>query len=480
MSERRDEPMSTVADDARAVPEVPPLRRNRDYLLLWSGSAVAIVGSTASTVAYPLLVLAVTGSASAAGLVGFVVLLPALLLQLPAGVLVDRWNRKRVMIWCDALRALGAATVVLALMAGELSLAHVMVVGFAEGSLTVLNGLASTAAVPNVVHPSQLSVALAGNEARGRAATMIGTPLGGILFGLGRVAPFVLETFAYLVSLVSLLCIRKDFQAARPGDAPRAEAGSHDGATAGSRRTRILRQAGRMVEGLVWLWRRPLLRTTALLVAGSNLLFRALFLVMIVLLAEEGAGPAAIGLLIGVAGACGMLGSLVAGWCGRRLRMNALVISANWVWALLMCVLAFGGGLWPAVIAYTAMWFVGPIWNVAVGSYQLAVTPDELRGRVLSASSLLANGALPLGALAGGLLLDGLGVRVAAAVLAGWMVLMALAATLARPVRRATMTVVVDPSAPLKVPSSPAPCTIPSQSSSPSEQSVPVAAADSR
>ncbi|MFC4981632.1 MFS transporter [Streptomyces atroolivaceus] len=472
--------MSTVADDARAVPEVPPLRRNRDYLLLWSGSAVAIVGSTASTVAYPLLVLAVTGSASAAGLVGFVVLLPALLLQLPAGVLVDRWNRKRVMIWCDALRALGAATVVLALMAGELSLAHVMVVGFAEGSLTVLNGLASTAAVPNVVHPSQLSVALAGNEARGRAATMIGTPLGGILFGLGRVAPFVLETFAYLVSLVSLLCIRKDFQAARPGDAPRAEAGSHDGATAGSRRTRILRQAGRMVEGLVWLWRRPLLRTTALLVAGSNLLFRALFLVMIVLLAEEGAGPAAIGLLIGVAGACGMLGSLVAGWCGRRLRMNALVISANWVWALLMCVLAFGGGLWPAVIAYTAMWFVGPIWNVAVGSYQLAVTPDELRGRVLSASSLLANGALPLGALAGGLLLDGLGVRVAAAVLAGWMVLMALAATLARPVRRATMTVVVDPSAPLKVPSSPAPCTTPSQSSSPSEQSVPVAAADSR
>ncbi|MEV0024056.1 MFS transporter [Streptomyces atroolivaceus] len=472
--------MSTVADDARAVPEVPPLRRNRDYLLLWSGSAVAIVGSTASTVAYPLLVLAVTGSASAAGLVGFVVLLPALLLQLPAGVLVDRWNRKRVMIWCDALRALGAATVVLALMAGELSLAHVMVVGFAEGSLTVLNGLASTAAVPNVVHPSQLSVALAGNEARGRAATMIGTPLGGILFGLGRVAPFVLETFAYLVSLVSLLCIRKDFQAARPGDAPRAESGSHDGATAGSRRTRILRQAGRMVEGLVWLWKRPLLRTTALLVAGSNLLFRALFLVMIVLLAEEGAGPAAIGLLIGVAGACGMLGSLVAGWCGRRLRMNALVISANWVWALLMCVLAFGGGLWPAVIAYTAMWFVGPIWNVAVGSYQLAVTPDELRGRVLSASSLLANGALPLGALAGGLLLDGLGVRVAAAVLAGWMVLMALAATLARPVRRATMTVVVDPSAPLKVPSSPAPCTTPSQSSSPSEQSVPVAAADSR
>lgn len=182
--------------------------------------------------------------------------------------------------------------------------------------------------------------------------------------------------------------------------------------------------------------------------AGSNLLFRALFLVMIVLLAEEGAGPAAIGLLIGVAGGCGMLGSLVAGWFGRTLRLNALVIGANWVWALLMCVLAFSGGLWPAAIAYTAMWFVGPIWNVAVGSYQLTVTPDDLRGRVLSASSLLANGALPLGALVGGLLLDAFGVRAAATVLAGWMVLMALAATLARPVRRATMTAINDPAGP--------------------------------
>ncbi|MYW28596.1 MFS transporter, partial [Streptomyces sp. SID2119] len=197
--------MSRVADHAGAAPAPPPLRRNRDFLLLWSGSAVAIIGSTASTVAYPLLVLAVTGSPSAAGVVGFVVLLPALIFQLPAGVLVDSWNRKRVMMWCDGLRAVGAASVVLALLLGELRLAHVMVVGFVEGTLTVLNGLASTAAVPNVVHPSQLSAALAGNEARGRAATMIGTPLGGILFGVGRAVPFVLETFAYLVSLATLL-----------------------------------------------------------------------------------------------------------------------------------------------------------------------------------------------------------------------------------------------------------------------------------
>ncbi|MFX4293412.1 MFS transporter [Streptomyces bohaiensis] len=444
----------TTTGGPHGGPEVTPLRRNRDFMLLWGGSAVALVGSTASTVAYPLLILAVTGSAADAGLVGFVTLLPALLFQLPAGVLVDRWNRKRVMVWCDALRALGAASIVLALALGELRLAHVMVVGFVEGTLTVLNGLASTAAVPNVVHRSQLSLALARNESRSRAATMVGTPLGGVLFGLGRAVPFVLEAFAYLVSLVTLLCIRKDFQARRPARAAMPD----DTGPVRSRRARITEQFGRMFEGLVWLWRRPFLRSAALLVAGSNMLFRALFLVVIVLLAEEGAGPASVGVLLGVAGACGMAGSLAAGWFCRRVPLNALVIGANWVWALLMCVLFLGGGLWPAAVAYVAMWFVGPVWNVAVGSYQLATTPDALRGRVLSASSLLANGALPLGALAGGLLLEGLGVRAAAGVLTVWMVAMALAATVSGPVRRATTTAAdaVPPDAPA-VPDTPAP-----------------------
>ncbi|MFE4830659.1 MFS transporter [Streptomyces sp. NPDC056672] len=410
--------MTTVAKSPPDGP-VTPLHRNRDFMLLWSGSAVSIVGSTASTVAYPLLVLALTGSASDAGIAGFFALLPTLLFQLPAGALVDRWNRKRLMIWCDVLRCVGAASIVAALALGELRLAHILLVGFAEGTLSVFYGLAAHAAVPNVVGPGQLRQALSRNEARGRAATMLGTPLGGILFGVGRSVPFLLDAVSYLAALVTLLFVRKDFEAERT-----------------TRRTGGM--ASQVWEGLVWLKDQPFVRATTLLVAGSNFLFRALFLIVIVMATAAGASSAGIGVMVGAAGAGGVLGSLTATWFGRRFSLAALVIGANWVWAVLMGVIVYADDLVVLTAAYAAMWFVGPVWNVAVGSYQLAITPDRLRGRVLAATSMLSAGALPIGALVGGLLLDAVGPRRAAAALAVWMVLLACAATFSRSVRRST------------------------------------------
>jgi MFS family permease len=95
----------------------PPLSlwRNRDYLLLWSGEIVSELGTQVSQLAYPLLILALTGSPAQAGLAGTLRSLPYLLLSLPAGALIDRWNRKLVMILCDTGRALCLASIALAL-----------------------------------------------------------------------------------------------------------------------------------------------------------------------------------------------------------------------------------------------------------------------------------------------------------------------------------------------------------------------------
>lgn len=414
--------MTTTAQPRPGAP-VPKLRHNRDFLLLWSGTAVSLVGLTVSTVAYPLLILAATGSKAAAGVVGFFSLLPALLFQLPAGVLVDRWDRRRLMIWCDVVRAAGAASVVLALALDELTVAHVVVVGFVEGTMSVFFNLAAHAAVPNIVHPDHLSAALARNEARSRAATMLGTTLGGILFGLSRVMPFLLHAVTHVISLITLLFIRADFQRRQP---------------ARTRTTGLLAEVG---EGMRWLWRQPFLRTAALLVAGSNLLFRALFLVVVVMATDVGASPAAVGVLLGVAGAGGVLGSLAAGWCQRWVPLPALVVGANWIWALLMGAIVVADNLYLLTAAYAGMWFVGPLWNVAVATHQLRITPDRLRGRVLGAMGLLASGALPIGALIGGLLLEWFDARAAALVLAGWMGLLALVATLAPALRRPVVPV---------------------------------------
>lgn len=395
------------------------LRRNRDYTLLWVGLAVSTLGSRASTAAYPLLVLSMTGSPADAGLVGFAATLPYLLVQLPAGVLVDRFDRRTMMLACDAGRALALASLVAALVTGHLTIAQVAAVAFLEGCLFVVFSLAEHAAVPHVVDDDQLAAALAGNEARTRGAGMIGPPLGAAMFGLGRAVPFVLDTLTYLVSIGALLAIRRDLQGERAGE-----------------RLSLRLAVGEIREGVVWLLREPFLRDSALLVAGSNFLFQALVLILIVIAQQSGATPAQIGLMLAGAGVGGLLGSLSAPWLERRLPTGAVVIGANWIWAVLMVPLAFTTNIVALGVLFGLMAFVGPVWNVLVGSYQLANTPEHLRGRVASVETLVAYGAIPVGSLVAGVMLEAVGSSACVLALAAWMILLAAAATASPAVRR--------------------------------------------
>jgi MFS family permease len=395
-----------------------PLRKNRDFTLLWSGLVVSTLGSRVTSIAYPLLVLATTGSPGKAGLAGFLATLPYLVVQLPAGAYVDRWNRRRVMIVCDAGRLVGAASVAAALVSGHLTFGQLLVVAFVEGTLFVFFNLAEQGAVRSVVPPEQLPAALAQNEARNRGATMAGAPLGGFLFGLGRAVPFLFDAATYVVSLACLLLIRAEFQEEREPAPPR-------------------RFAADVREGLVWLWHQPFLRAASLLVAGSNFLFQGVVLVLIVIARENGASPALVGLILAGAGVGGVLGSLAAPWLQRRVPAKQVVIGANWVWALLMPAIAFVGNPYALGAVFALMAFVGPLWNVVIGAYQLQLTPDRLVARVSSAELLLAFGAIPLGSLAAGALLEWLGATTTALTLAGLMLLVAVAATVSAGVRSA-------------------------------------------
>src|ERR1041385_2717024 len=111
-----------------ASPAPVALRRNRDFMLLWSGQAVSELGSRAAWLAYPLLVLALTHSPAKAGIVTFANRFPFFLFSLPAGALVDRWNRKRIMLTCDAGRFAGAASIATALLIGHVSFTQVVLV----------------------------------------------------------------------------------------------------------------------------------------------------------------------------------------------------------------------------------------------------------------------------------------------------------------------------------------------------------------
>ena len=402
-------------------PKTPPLRRNRDFQLLWAGEAVSVLGSRVSAIAYPLLVLALTDSPAKAGIVGFAGTIPYVLAPLPAGALVDRLSRRRLLIAADVGRAAALATVVAALGLGEPPFAQLVAVAFVEGTLFILSTTAQTAVVPRVVPPEQLPAALSQNEARERGAYLAGQPLGGVLFDLARAVPFVVDALTYVVSLVTVLLIRTDLD--------------------GERQPAEGRVRGEVLEGIAWLWRQRFLRAAALLVAASNALFAALVLVLIVRTQDAGASASAIGIMVGLGGLGGLLGSLAAPPFQRRFAGRTIVVGANWVWALLLPLMLLTGNPYALGAVFAAMVFVGPLWNVVLGAYTYALVPARLLGRVTSADTLLAYGAIPLGSLGVGFLLELLGGDGALAVLSSAMLVVALAASVTPAIRRAPRTV---------------------------------------
>src|SRR5262249_7958652 len=150
------------------------LWRNRDYLLFWSGQSLSDIGGAVSELAYPLLVLSLTHSPETAGLVGAVRALPAALLSLFAGVLVGRWDRRRVRLGCDAGGALCLLSIPIAYALGHLSVAQLAGTAFVEGALAMVFKLARTVAVPQLVTPSQLGTAVAQEEFVEGTTTLVG------------------------------------------------------------------------------------------------------------------------------------------------------------------------------------------------------------------------------------------------------------------------------------------------------------------
>jgi MFS family permease len=377
-------------DEAASQALSSPLWRNRDYIVMLVAGTISAIGTKVSQIALPLLVLDLTQSPVWAGLLGAAQLLPYLLISLPAGVWIDRVNRKRLLVICDLMRGTLLATIPLAYYFGILGILQLVVVVFAAGICTVLFEVADLAALPHVVHGSQLAHARSLSEGIEATATVVGPSLGGFIVGLGRTAvsgsviAYLVDSLSYLMSAVALLSVRRSLQAPRQQAHPR------------------LQEA--MREGLGFLWRHPTLRLLMILTTIVNFLQAPISLFVILVSQQRfGLSPAQIGLLFGMAGGAAVLGSALAAWWYRAERLRSIIVGSLIAWALSALAMAFAPGPLILAIGLALTYLVWPIYAVAVVSYRLAETPDRLQGRVISAFRTLSYGAEPLGLAFGGL-----------------------------------------------------------------------------
>ncbi|MFC0113476.1 MFS transporter [Kibdelosporangium aridum] len=363
-----------------------PLRRNRNYTLLWAGQAVSEVGFSTTMIAFPLLVLAITGSPAASGLVLGADAAAQLLAGLPAGALVDRWDRKRIMLWCEAAMAAAVGSLALALWWGSASLAHMVLVAVVMGVCRALFEPAEDACLTRLVPDEQLATAISLNAARSSIGQMAGTALGGVLFAIGRVVPFLVDMITHLISLISLAFLRVPYR-----EVERAPIGNI---------------GKEIAEGLRWVWSHRHVRVTALCAVSLNFFFNAFYIVIIVLANARGVPAGQIGLMAAMLGFGGLLGSLLAPTLHRILHPWVSIMAVFWMVTLLtpLTILAPNGYVLGALFA--GMSFLAPTANTTINTHQLLLTPDDLRGRLSGVMNVVVGAAAAAGPAAGGVLVE--------------------------------------------------------------------------
>lgn len=391
----------------------PAATSSRGFGRMWLAAAVSFLGDGVREAALPLLAATLTRDPLGVAAVFFAGRLPWLLLSLVSGALADRWDRRRVIVTVDVLRAAVMGVLAVGVVADQITIAGLVVISFVLASGQTLYDNAVHAFVPLLVADTDLERANGRLEAAAQSGREFAGPaFGGLLFAAATALPFGVDAASFALAALLVLSIS-------------ASAAPRDPA-AGPARLRA-----EIAEGLVWLRGSGVVLRYSLIAAGVNFALVGA-LAVLVLFAQQVLGlPAAgYGVFLAVTAVGGLAGSLIASALALRFGLAATLTAAVAAAALAQA----GTGATSSVPVATAwqvlLMFAGGVYTVLTISLRQRLVPDRLRGRVNGASRLLTHGMSAVGALAGGYVARAWGLR--APFLGGAVLLLLLAVATAR------------------------------------------------
>lgn len=382
------------------------------YWRLWTAAAVSNLGDGVFVIALPLLATRITDDPVSIGLIAAFFTIPWLLFALPVGVIIDRSDRRRILIIADLGRAVLVGALALIVAFGEVHIWMLWVLAFGLGVGEVFFDSGSQTILPAIVPEAQLERANGFFYATEVATnTFIGMPLGGALIAAAVWLPFGVDAASFVLAATLAATIRGSFRptaAAEPSTA-----------------TSILAD---MRIGVRWLLDHPLLRSLVLVVALMNLAFAATQATFVLFAKEElGISDRTFGPLLALVG----VGALLAGLTGGRIieaigRRPAMIVAAV-VPAATSALTGLFPNVWLAIPLTAVQAFTTTIWSILAVSIRQQLVPDHLFGRVNSIYRWISTGAMPLGALFGGVLAAAYGLRAPYFAAAGLLVLATVA-----------------------------------------------------
>jgi MFS family permease len=365
------------------------------YWRLWTASTISNLGDGVFLVALPLMAARITRNEISIALVAAAALLPWLLFSLPIGAIVDRQDRRTLMVRADVFRFVAVGTVAMVSLFGSLQIWMLWIMAFALGTAEVVFDNSSQAILPAIVDAEQLEVANGRKYAAETSANLFfGTPLGGALFAVAVWLPFGFNALSFAIAAALVASLPGSFRIAPT-----------------QRSSTISRE---IRQGLSWLWSHRILRALALALAVSNLglqIPQGLF----VLYAQDELGVSErwFGVLVALMGLGAVLGGLVASKIVERIGTIFALYSAFVIWALSLLAFAVAPYLWSVTVMSAVLAFATTVWNVVSVSLRQEIVPQSLFGRVNSVFRWFAWGSMPVGAAIGGVIGHWLGLRAA-------------------------------------------------------------------
>ena len=393
------------------------------FRLLLVGSSVSLLGSQVTAIGYPMLVLYLTGSPVTAGWVACAAAAPSVLAYIPAGALVDRSDPWRAMLLSEIGRGCAIATVVAALAMGRASVPLLIVVAVIEQTLEVFSVLAEPRCVGSLVSRDDAGSAFVRIEARTHVVTLLGRPLGGFLFGLRPILPFLSDALSFAASAGALIGIRNMRRPRLP--APE------------EKRVSVSWHLGHDVrDGVRWLCRNGYVRLAIMLCSAATLTAQALIMVILGEARTEHVHACMVGMALAAPGGGGAIGSCVAARLPAGSRNHWLRIQMC-VWCVMLAALAITGGPsfgWIAAVMIV-LGFTGALGNVEVGTYLMQNVAHTMLARVTSIGRLMSFGACAIGPVLGGALFQHYGAEKAIVALSVITTILAFVSLLAPSMR---------------------------------------------
>lgn len=375
-----------------------------NYWKLWTASVASNFGDGVAMVAYPWLASLVTRDGFKLGLVVVAGRLPWLLFSLPAGVITDRFDRRKLIVAMDLFRSLLTFGVIFLVLANQsdlvvsglfplpnenLLLFALIAATFLFGMAEVLRDNSAQTLMPSIVDKAQLE--RANGRLWGAELVMnqfVGPPVGGLLIAMALVIPFVVHTGTFMISALILITLVGTFRAPER-EGPRPTFGAD------------------LKEGFKWLWAHPLLKPLAItlgIVNASAMMAQTTFVFFAqdVLQLE----PARFGLLLTAGALGGLAGSLGAPKVASKFSKGVALFMAMIVFAATQVVTGLAGSAVLVWFMFLVGAFFVAVWNVITVSLRQRIIPDGLLGRVNSVYRFFGWGMMSVGAIIGGLMVS--------------------------------------------------------------------------